>query len=96
MKLYKILLLLALSITLSSPSYASKRPEKAESEKTQCHATTQKGTRCKLKVVEESNYCPVHFAQDPRGERCHAITKKGTRCKKLAKKNGYCTQHSKG
>jgi len=95
MKQCKIILLLVLSITLSSPSYASKKPEKAKSEKTQCVATTKKGNRCKLEVVEGSKYCPVHYAQDPNAEKCKAMTKKGTRCTRAAKVNGYCTQHAK-
>lgn len=43
------------------PNYDnSGKPVKAESEATRCHATTKKGTRCKLKVVAGTKYCPVH------------------------------------
>ena len=36
------------------------RPEKATSDANRCRATTKKGTRCKLKVVAGTSFCPVH------------------------------------
>lgn len=38
----------------------SGKPEKATSEANRCQATTKKGTRCKLKVMAGSRFCPVH------------------------------------
>lgn len=36
------------------------RPKKATSAANRCHATTKKGTRCKLQVLPGTNYCPTH------------------------------------
>jgi hypothetical protein len=30
-----------------------------------CNATTKKGTQCRLKALEGSEYCAVHLSQDP-------------------------------
>lgn len=30
-----------------------------------CHATTKKGTQCRLNALEGSEYCAVHLSQDP-------------------------------
>ena len=38
----------------------SGKPQKATSNANRCTATTKKGTRCKLKVIEGTIYCPVH------------------------------------
>lgn len=92
MKPYKYLALLALAFTLSSANYAQK-PEKATSPKTQCKATTQKGTRCKLKVADGSKYCPVHSSNNASTAQCKAKTKEGKRCSRAATKRGYCAQH---
>lgn len=89
-----LFLFMAMSMTLSSPLYA-KKPEKAKSEKIQCIATTKKGTRCKLEVIEGRKYCKVHIGNDTSVEKCKATTKKGTRCTRAAKVNGYCTQYSR-
>ena len=44
------------------PNYDTNgKPEKAASDAMRCRATTKKGTRCKLKVVSGSQYCPVHI-----------------------------------
>lgn len=43
------------------PNYDNNgKPQKASSNKDRCSATTKKGTRCKLKVVAGTRYCPVH------------------------------------
>lgn len=43
------------------PNYDSNgKPEKAANDAERCRATTKKGTRCKLKVVAGTRYCPVH------------------------------------
>lgn len=88
------IVLFALCLTTSSPVF-SQKIEKAKSEKTQCIATTQKGTRCKLEAVKGHKYCKVHMGNDSSVEKCKATTQKGTRCTRAAKVNGYCTQHSK-
>lgn len=36
------------------------KPVIAANEAEQCQATTKKGERCKLKVVEGTNFCPTH------------------------------------
>lgn len=36
------------------------RPMKATNDAERCHATTKKNTRCKLKAVPGTNYCPTH------------------------------------
>lgn len=43
------------------PNYDNNgKPQKATSSSDRCCATTKKGTRCKLKVVVGTRYCPVH------------------------------------
>lgn len=96
MKLNRTLSILAMGAFLMSaaPVHADK-PEKAKTEKTRCQATTQEGTRCKLKAIEGTKYCAVHKNKHNNGPRCKATTQKGTRCKRPAVKQGYCTQHLK-
>ena len=36
------------------------KPKKAANEAERCNASTKKGTRCKLKVVAGTRYCPSH------------------------------------
>lgn len=44
------------------PNYNNNgKPEKAANDTERCRATTKKGTRCKLKVVNGTRYCPVHI-----------------------------------
>lgn len=74
------------------PAQAAK-PQKANSDKERCHATTQKGERCKLKVVDGSKYCATHNTKNPKSTKCKATTQKGVRCSRTAVKNGYCQQH---
>lgn len=76
----------------STPAMAQK-PEKASNDKERCQAKTQKGERCKLKVVDGSKFCSVHYAKSSKASLCKATTKKGTRCSRAAGKSGYCTQH---
>lgn len=36
------------------------KPVKATSDSERCKAITKKGTRCKLRVIRGSKYCPTH------------------------------------
>lgn len=76
-------------------SSCSGKPEVASCDEERCEAMTQKGERCKLKVVDGSSYCPVHYAKDDYVPQCKATTKKGSRCSRPANDDGYCTQHGK-
>lgn len=59
----------------------------------QCHATTNKGTRCTNKALS-NNYCTYHQAMDPNVKRCEATTKRGTQCKNAAQEGSkYCSTH---
>ncbi len=79
---------------MAAPAMAQK-PATASSDKERCQATTQKGERCKLKVLDGSKYCSVHNAKNPKGAKCKATTQEGKRCTRAANKNGYCAQHYK-
>lgn len=74
----------------------SSKPEVANSEKEQCIATTQDGTRCQLEKENGKDYCVVHLAQDAEVKQCQAKTKKGKQCSRPAERGkNYCWQHSK-
>ena len=62
---------------------------------TRCEAITRNGTRCRNKALEQSKYCRVHQANDPKVAQCMEKTQKGSRCRRPSKIAGYCTQHYK-
>lgn len=78
---------------LAAVPVLAQKPAKASNDKERCHATTQKGERCKLKVVDGSKYCATHNTKNPNSAKCKATTKAGTRCTRAAVKSGYCKQH---
>lgn len=85
-------LLLSLMLLVSAPTlYASPQNQSTK----RCEATTQKGTRCKNKAVNNTKYCQVHQAKSQPVKKCKATTKDGTRCSRDAKTSGYCKQHYK-
>ena len=48
-------------IMRSKPNFNSNgRPVKAQNNQERCLATTKKGTRCKLKIIDGTRYCPIH------------------------------------
>ena len=85
-------ILVGLCLMGANPAVA-KKPLKAKNVKEQCEAITQKGERCKLKVVGGSKYCTVHHSKNPNSAKCKATTKDGKRCSRAANKGGYCSQH---
>lgn len=44
----------------NKPRKSAGKPEKAQNANERCHATTKKGTQCKLKAIPGTNYCPTH------------------------------------
>lgn len=62
---------------------------------TRCEATTQQGTRCKNKTVNNTKYCQVHQSKLKAPVKCKAKTQENKRCSRDATKAGYCTQHYK-
>lgn len=72
----------------------AQKSTKASNNKERCQATTQKGERCKLRVVDGSKYCSVHRGNNPKGAKCKAITQSGIRCSRAAVQGGYCSQHA--
>ncbi len=82
---------LSILLLLSVPP----QPVIAQNQSKRCEATTKKGTQCKNKAINNTNYCQVHQAQSPNVAQCKARTQSGTRCSRPAKTAGYCTQHYK-
>ena len=85
-------IILSLVFLLSFPAqYAIAQSQTSK----RCEATTQQGTRCKNKAVNNTKYCQVHQSKSQVARKCKAKTKNGTRCSRQAKTAGYCAQHYK-
>lgn len=64
-----------------------------------CWAVTEKGSRCKMKKVGESDYCRIHAADKKPSksvDKCRALKYDGERCsRKPVDGSMYCEQHRK-
>jgi len=48
-------------IIRSKPNFdRNGKPVKASNDRERCQSTTRQGTRCKLKIIDGTRYCPIH------------------------------------